>query len=84
MLNVRDFYSKLVKEFMVKNDNIAHGLVNFISKLFVGKDVLDISLLNFPVIDESDMKSTAASLIFVPTRNVCCLGMWRMLSLSIC
>ncbi|XP_050895811.1 uncharacterized protein LOC127102486 [Lathyrus oleraceus] len=52
MLNVGSGYPKLMKEFMVKNDGITHGLLNFRCKLFVGTDVIDISLPNVLIIDE--------------------------------
>lgn len=46
-------YPKLMKEFVVKNDSILHGLLNFSCELFVRKNVLDISPPNVPVNDES-------------------------------
>ncbi|CAI8589952.1 unnamed protein product [Vicia faba] len=46
-------YPKLIKEFVVKNNGISHGFLNFSYKLFIGKDVLDICPPNVPVIDES-------------------------------
>lgn len=41
-MNVGACYPKLMKEFMVKNDDIPHGLLNFSCKLFVRKNVSDI------------------------------------------
>lgn len=52
MLNVGSSYPKLIKEFMVKNDGIPHGLLNFSYKLFVRKDVLDICPPGALIIDE--------------------------------
>lgn len=59
MFNVRAYYPKLVKKFVVKNDDIALGLLNFSCKLFVRKDVLDISPLNVPVINEYSLQLKA-------------------------
>ncbi|CAI8615498.1 unnamed protein product [Vicia faba] len=52
MLNVGSGYHKLIKEIMVKNNGIPHGLLNFSYKFFVGKEVLDICPPNVLVIDE--------------------------------
>ncbi|CAI8591810.1 unnamed protein product [Vicia faba] len=57
MLNVGACYPMLVKELVVKNDGIVLGLLDFSSKLFARKDVLDISLHNVSVIDESGLQS---------------------------
>lgn len=49
--NIGESGHNLMKEFMVKNDVIPHGLLNFSYKLFVRIDVLDISIPNVLVID---------------------------------
>lgn len=53
MLIDEDGYPKLMKEFVIKNDGIPHGLVKFKVEIFVGKNVLDIRPPNVPVVDES-------------------------------
>ncbi|KAI5402853.1 hypothetical protein KIW84_050449 [Lathyrus oleraceus] len=53
VLNVGSGYPKMIKEFLVMNGCIPHGLQNFRNKLFVGKNVLGIRPSNVPVIDES-------------------------------
>lgn len=55
ILNIGACYPKLMKEFVVRNDRIPHGLLNFSYNLFVEKDILDISLPNVSVIDKSGL-----------------------------
>lgn len=52
MLNDGSGYPKLVKQIVVKNDGIPHGLLNFSYKLFLEKDVLDIMVHIWAPVDE--------------------------------
>lgn len=75
MVNLGAYYPKLMKEFMVNNDRIPHGLLNFSYKLFVGKYVLEISLPNVTVIDkfglsgDEDMSKVAYMFMMVKIRK---------------
>lgn len=52
VLDIGASYPLLINKCVVKNDDIPHELLNFSYKLFVGKDVLDISLPKVFIIDE--------------------------------
>lgn len=95
VLNVASGYPKLIKEFVVNNDGITYALLNFSCTLSVGKYVLDISLPNDHVIDESgfgNKLSLQSGAIFycitsflyqVGTYATLKYGIWKMSSLSI-
>lgn len=66
VLNVRDCYPKLMKEFMVKNDGILHGLLNFSYKMKVRKDMADIVIhIYAPVFDGEMLEIFHLNLLLV-------------------